>query len=111
LLRLASAHHKPRPRQPEGIARQLASRGRRSIIGATPTAETGDGILDSTMTVIVLMLILIVYFLPTLIAYSREQLHRGAVVIFNIFLGWTLIGWLVVFLWAALGRVEEPQLA
>jgi len=63
------------------------------------------------MTVIVLLLILIIYFLPTLIAYSREHLHRGAIVIFNIFLGWTLIGWFVVFLWAALGRAEEPQLA
>jgi hypothetical protein len=67
----------------------------------------GDGILDSTTTVIVLMLILIIYMLPTLIAFSREHSRRVGVAVFNIFLGWTLIGWIAVFLWAALAPVEE----
>ena len=68
---------------------------------------TGDGILDSTTTVIVLIAILIIYMLPTLIAYSREHSRRAGVTVFNIFLGWTLIGWIAVFLWAALARVED----
>jgi hypothetical protein len=63
--------------------------------------------LDSLTTVIVLILIVFIYMLPSLIAYSREHPHRDLVVVFNIFLGWTLIGWIVVFLWAALARVEE----
>ena len=66
--------------------------------------------MENTTTVIVLALILIIYMLPTLIAYSREHSRRAAIGIFNIFLGWTLIGWFLVFLWASLGRVEE-QLA
>ena len=59
------------------------------------------------MTVIILLLVIIIYMLPTLIAFSREHPHREAVAVINIFLGWTLIGWFVVFLWAALARVEE----
>ena len=63
--------------------------------------------MDNTTTVIVLLLILILYMLPTLVAYSREHPHRAVLAVFNIFLGWTLIGWIAVFLWAALAPVEE----
>jgi hypothetical protein len=63
--------------------------------------------LDSTTTVILLMLTLLIYMLPTLIAFSREHPWRAAIAVINIFLGWTLIGWFVVFLWAALAPVEE----
>ena len=63
--------------------------------------------MDNTTTVIVLILVLVIYMLPTLIAYSREHPWRAEVAVVNIFLGWTLIGWIVVFLWAALARVEE----
>jgi Superinfection immunity protein len=63
--------------------------------------------LDNTTTVIVLMLILLIYLLPTLIAYSREHPARAEIVVLNIFLGWTLIGWIAVFLWAALAPAEE----
>ena len=40
-------------------------------------------------------------------AWDREHPRRDVVTVCNIFLGWTLIGWFLVFLWAALGRVEE----
>jgi cytochrome c oxidase assembly factor CtaG len=80
---------------------------RRSPVRHIGAAETGDGILDSTVTVIILMVVLIIYMLPTLIAYSREHPWRHELAIINIFLGWTLIGWVVVFLWAALGAVED----
>ena len=66
--------------------------------------------MDNTTTVIVLVLILVIYMLPTLVAYSREHPRRAGLAVFNIFLGWTLIGWIAVFLWAALARVED-QLA
>ena len=66
--------------------------------------------MDNTTTVIVLVLILLIYMLPTLIAFSREHPRRVAIGVLNIVLGWTLIGWILVFLWAALGRGEE-QLA
>jgi len=41
------------------------------------------------------------YLLPTLIAAARDKTHGAAgVFLLNIFLGWTLIGWLVAFMWA-----------
>jgi len=65
--------------------------------------------VDSTTNIIVLIVVVILYMLPTLIAFSREHPRRGEVGVVNIFLGWTLIGWVAVFLWAALGPVEQQS--
>ena len=62
---------------------------------------------DSTTVVLIMMLVLLIYLLPTLVAYGREHRRRGDIAIVNILLGWTLIGWFFVFFWAALGHVEE----
>jgi hypothetical protein len=35
------------------------------------------------------------YFLPTVIAAVRNAKHLGAVIVVNVFLGWTFIGWVV----------------
>jgi len=52
-----------------------------------------------------------IYMLPTLIAFGREHPRRHDITVANILLGWTLIGWIVIFLYASLGRVEEDGLA
>jgi hypothetical protein len=61
----------------------------------------------NTISVIVLLLIALIYMLPTLIAFGREHPRRHDIVVANILVGWTLIGWIVVFLWASLARVED----
>jgi Superinfection immunity protein len=35
------------------------------------------------------------YFLPTVVAFSRRVVNRGSVAVINVFLGWTFIGWVV----------------
>lgn len=37
----------------------------------------------------------VLYFLPTIVALMRKPNNKTAVVVINIFLGWTLIGWVV----------------
>jgi len=37
-----------------------------------------------------------IFFLPSLIAFSRESRHRFVILIGNLAVGWTGIGWLVV---------------
>jgi hypothetical protein len=41
------------------------------------------------------------YFLPTIIAASRKVPNVGSVVVINVFLGWTFIGWVVALAMAA----------
>jgi hypothetical protein len=61
----------------------------------------------STATILMLMAIVLIYMLPTLIAFGREHPRRQDIAVVNIILGWTLIGWIGAFLWATL--VETPD--
>ncbi len=61
----------------------------------------------STATILMLMAVVVIYMLPTLIAFGREHPRRQDLAVANILLGWTLIGWVAVFLWATLAHVED----
>jgi len=74
---------------------------------AAQRAVMGGEMLGSTTTILMLMAIVLIYILPTLIAFSREHPRRQDVAVVNILLGWTLIGWIAVFLWASLAHVED----
>lgn len=63
--------------------------------------------LGSTTTILMLLAIVLIYMLPTIVAFGREHPRRQDITVLNILLGWTLIGWVAVFLWAALTHVEE----
>ena len=40
-----------------------------------------------------------VYFIPT--AMGAKKKNGGAIFMLNLFLGWTLIGWVVALVWAS----------
>jgi len=44
--------------------------------------------------------VLFVYLLPSLIAAQQKKKNSTAIFVLNIFLGWTLIGWIVSLVWA-----------
>lgn len=46
------------------------------------------------------VLFILIYLCPTCIAARRNHNNRAAIGIINIFLGWTLIGWVVSLAWA-----------
>lgn len=48
---------------------------------------------------IVLIFLIIIYFLPTLIANGNRKRNAEAIAILNLLLGWTVIGWLVALIW------------
>jgi hypothetical protein len=48
------------------------------------------------------------YFLPSIVALARGVKNSGSVVIVNIFLGWTLIGWVVALAMAARTEKKSP---
>lgn len=66
---------------------------------------------DNTLIVLQLLLIAIIYMLPTLIAYARDIPQRRLITVIDIIAGWTLIGWIVCFLWALLAESEADELA
>lgn len=41
------------------------------------------------------LIVLVLYFLPSVVAVARKVRHQGSVVVINLFFGWTFIGWVV----------------
>ncbi|HEX4260174.1 MAG TPA: superinfection immunity protein [Acetobacteraceae bacterium] len=51
-----------------------------------------------------------IYFLPTIIARSRDVASGGGLFWVNLLFGWTMIGWVLCLFWAILGQTRA-QLA
>jgi hypothetical protein len=50
--------------------------------------------------------ILVAYFFPTLVAVLRRHRNALAIGLLNLFLGWTVIGWVGALVWAATAQPE-----
>lgn len=73
---------------------------------------TGQGIL---------ILLVVVYFAPAIIASVRGHMSSGAIFVLNLLLGWSAIGWIIALVWsftgntkanfrASLGRPPSPKI-
>lgn len=54
--------------------------------------------------------VLPLYFLPPIVAFIRRKANRWAIFWLDLFLGWTMIGWIVMMVWA-LGSDAPKQAA
>ena len=43
----------------------------------------------------------VMYFLPSIIALARSKRDTLAIFMLNLFLGWSVIGWIIALIWAA----------
>jgi len=57
----------------------------------------------------VLILILVLYFLPTIIAGIRGHRNQGSIFVLNLFLGWTFLGWVISLAMAVSGNVKTRR--
>lgn len=56
-----------------------------------------------------IILILLIYFLPTIIAFYRGKSNWLAIMLVNLFFGWSFIGWFVALIWAVTKDVERQS--
>ena len=42
----------------------------------------------------------VLYFLPAILAFVRSKRDAGAILVLNLLLGWTAIGWVIALVWA-----------
>lgn len=52
---------------------------------------------------------LVTYFLPTLIAGFRNHNNLNSIVVINLFLGWTILGWIVALVWSVANSPVQPS--
>jgi hypothetical protein len=50
--------------------------------------------------IILITFVLVIYFLPSLIALLRRHKNMLAIFLLNLFLGWTIIGWVSSLVWS-----------
>jgi hypothetical protein len=49
---------------------------------------------------VLLTILSLFYFLPFAIAFHKKRANSGAIFALNLFLGWSLIGWVIALVWA-----------
>lgn len=70
----------------------------------------GSGDFSAVLAaLIVLPIAFVVYFLPSLVAYRRQHHQAMVVFVINIFLGWTLLGWVIALAIAASAVKAAPE--
>ena len=60
--------------------------------------QTSSGFVLALVVGIVLLAVL--YLLPVILAYSLGSTHTKGILILNLALGWTVLGWLIALIWA-----------
>ena len=68
-----------------------------AVAGSAVEAAARDGALQAGTGLLVLLAL---YFLPTIFANMRKHHNAGAIFAANLFLGWTMLGWAVSLVWA-----------
>ena len=51
------------------------------------------------MEIIMILIFAIIYFIPSIIGWNTK--HLGGIFVINLFLGWTILGWIIALAWAA----------
>jgi len=62
--------------------------------------------IDLILITIKIILIFGLYMLPGIIAIGRQKRNAASILIINLCLGWTVIGWIVALAWAC--AYEKP---
>ena len=52
-----------------------------------------------------------IYFLPAIAANVRKHNDHSAITLLNLFLGWTVIGWIAALVWSFTGNVKQKPIA
>ena len=50
-----------------------------------------------------------VYFVPSLVAFYTKKRNRRAILVVNLLLGWTFLGWVGSLVWAIVAPREQRR--
>ena len=69
---------------------------------------TGQIVLASGSSIAGLI-ILLLYFVPSVVAFVRHHHNQWAIFALNLLLGWTLLGWIGALVWSLTRPAAQPQ--
>lgn len=68
-----------------------------------------NGLVYGILFGILAIIGLIVYFLPAVVAFKRNHTNKVAILVLDILLGWTFIGWVIALVWAFTGNTSANK--
>jgi len=61
--------------------------------------------------ILFILLMIGLYFLPGLVATMRDQRNANAIWVLDLFLGWTVLGWVIALVWACMDQPDPAAAA
>lgn len=58
---------------------------------------------------VLILVALAIYFAPFIMAICRDHASLGTLLVVNLLLGWTVVGWIVALIWAASGQSTRDR--
>jgi uncharacterized membrane protein YqaE (UPF0057 family) len=55
---------------------------------------------EAARDLVLLAIMLAIYFIPAIVGSERGHHNSTAIFVLNLFLGWTLLGWVAALVWA-----------
>ena len=70
---------------------------------STDVKNIGQATAETSIMLIVLFIIgVVIYFIPTFVAVSKKHPYKTPIRLIDIFLGWTLLGWVGALVWSCI---------
>ena len=66
--------------------------------------------MPEALIVALLLLVVFFYMLPSFVASKRRHRQVKAILVVNIFLGWSFLGWVASLLWALTADVKDDEI-
>jgi hypothetical protein len=72
------------------------------------------GLVDNPAKILIFFMLfwfimIFLYFIPAMVAYKRNSVNKVSILILNLFLGWTFVGWVVALIWATLKAGNKTE--
>lgn len=61
---------------------------------------SGAGAGMGVFTMVLMLVGVVIYFVPAFIAFKREHPQKVSIILLNVLLGWSVIGWVGSLIWA-----------
>lgn len=71
-------------------------------------ASAGDVAAVGGGLAVLALPVLAIYLIPAIIGFIRKKDNKMAILLLNLFLGWSLIGWVIALVWAV-SKDKQPQ--
>jgi len=80
-----------------------------ALLATSAFGVTVSNMLLTVALVVFCGLSILLYLLPAIVAEQRKHQHRLPILVLNLCLGWTLLGWVGALVWATM-PVSPPKL-